>query len=142
MNLRFKVDVFFSYYWMVFALYAFGIILDELWTLNFLFNLYDFFLMCWFTCCYLLIYIRRHNLCLTVTNINLIFICGFMPNCGGNILGVCFFPLTSWGDPSVLGPTSCERGETYTRNSVFSPSFGTALNISRIARRHQPGFCG
>ena len=73
----------FSYYRMVFVLNVVGVIPDELCTLNFLFNLYGFFFICLFTCCYLIIYIRRcSNLCLTVMDINLIFMHGFMPSFG------------------------------------------------------------
>ena len=87
MKLCFMVEnlvvVVFSYYRKVFALNVVGVIPDELWALNFLFNLYDFFFICLFTCCYLIIYIRRcSNLCLTVMDINLIFMHGFMPSFG------------------------------------------------------------
>ena len=44
------VDVFFPFYRKAYALDVVGVIPDELWTLTFLFNLYDIFLICLFTC--------------------------------------------------------------------------------------------
>ena len=41
---------FFPFYRKAYALNVVGVIPDELWTLTFLFNLYDIFLICLFTC--------------------------------------------------------------------------------------------
>ena len=65
--------------------------------------------------CYLLIYIRRHNLCLTVTNINLIFINGFMCNFGRNIpCSECMLPPSH----KLVGSISCGSHQLWERRNI------------------------
>ena len=48
-------------------------------------------------------------------------------------MGVCFLPFHNWWDPLVvIGPTSCEEGETYIRNNVYFCELCTSMGDNSL----------